>query len=49
MSKHEGEVGRMGRGITTGQTNKQEFRKSQRHTRDNGKEEMWCRTKTGMK
>jgi len=39
----------MGRGMTTGQTNKEEFRKSQRHKRNKDKEEMWCRMKTGMK
>jgi hypothetical protein len=35
--------------MTTGQANKEEFRKSQRHTSDKDKEEMWCRMKTGMK
>jgi hypothetical protein len=35
--------------MTTGQTNKQGFKKSQRHKRDNDKEAMWCRMKTGMK
>jgi len=39
----------MGRCATTGQTNKAEFRKSQRHKRDKDKEEMWCRMKIGMK
>jgi len=39
----------MGRGMTTGQTNKQEFRKSQRHKWDKDKDEMWCRMKTVIK
>jgi hypothetical protein len=35
--------------MTTGQTNKEEFRKSQRYKMDKNKEEMWCRMKTGIK